>query len=196
MLITEETLYADDRSLLTVSNILSPEECDAFIALTERAGYSLAPIGGGTLIRTEVRNNGRVMIDDPDLGTALWKRLARHLPETSYEWRVVGLNERFRYYRYDVGEYFKWHRDGAFVRSHFERSLFTAMIYLNDDFEGGETDFGVLKIVPRRGMALLFEHERFHQGATVTRGRKYVLRTDVMYRRGPALLEASQGGIA
>jgi prolyl 4-hydroxylase len=187
MTIPEETLYAEDRSLLTVSNILSAEECDAFIRLTEGAGYEHAPIGGGTLIRPEVRNNGRVMIDDPALATALWKRLSRHLPEVSYEYRVIGLNERFRYYRYDVGEYFKWHRDGAFVRSHFERSLFTAMVYLNDDFEGGATDFGAVKITPRRGMALLFEHQQLHQGATVTQGRKYVLRTDVMYQRGWAL---------
>lgn len=182
---TEETLHDQDGSLLTVSNILSAEECEAFIRLTEREGYALAPIGGGTLIQTDVRNNGRVMIDDPTLADALWARLAPHLPATSHEWRVVGLNERFRYYRYDVGEYFKWHRDGSFVRHHFERSLYTAMVYLNDDFEGGATDFGFVKIQPRRGMALLFEHLRLHQGAAVTRGRKYVLRTDVMYRRWP-----------
>jgi hypothetical protein len=32
-------------------------------------------------------------------------------------------------------------------------------------------------------MALVFEHPVRHQGAPVTAGRKYVLRTDVMYRQ-------------
>ena len=76
------------------------------------------------------------------------------------------------------------HCDGVFVRSREEQSLFTAMVYLNDGFEGGTTDFDRgPQIIPRRGMALLFEHTQLHQGAAVTRGRKYVLRTDVMYRR-------------
>jgi predicted 2-oxoglutarate/Fe(II)-dependent dioxygenase YbiX len=184
MMNDEGTLLADDRSIFTIGNVLSLEECDGFIQFTERAGFAAAPIGGGTLVVPAVRNNARRMIDDPALSAELWGRLARSLPESWYMWRVVGLNERFRYYRYDVGEYFRWHRDGAFVRSRFERSLFTAMIYLNDDFEGGTTDFEAgLSITPRRGMALLFQHSKLHQGAAVTRGRKYVLRTDVMYRR-------------
>jgi hypothetical protein len=32
-------------------------------------------------------------------------------------------------------------------------------------------------------MRLLFEHSLVHQGAPVLRGHKYVLRTDVMFRR-------------
>lgn len=34
-----------------------------------------------------------------------------------------------------------------------------------------------------RGTALLFEHQQVHEGAVVRSGRKYVLRTDVMYGR-------------
>jgi hypothetical protein len=67
------------------------------------------------------------------------------------------------------------------------------MIYLNDDFDGGATSFrydyggtsidGALHVTPRRGMALLFHHPILHRGDPVAVGRKYVLRTDVMYRR-------------
>jgi hypothetical protein len=32
-------------------------------------------------------------------------------------------------------------------------------------------------------MALVFVHEQLHEGAAVESGRKYVLRTDVMYVR-------------
>jgi prolyl 4-hydroxylase len=55
------------------------------------------------------------------------------------------------------------------------------MIYLNDDFEGGETRFERATIRPVKGMALVFEHSMLHEGAEVVRGRKYVMRTDVIY---------------
>jgi hypothetical protein len=69
------------------------------------------------------------------------------------------------------------------------------MIYLNNAFEAGATSFAGsvnamserpnLKINPVKGMALLFHHPIPHIGETVTAGRKYVLRTDVMFTRKP-----------
>ena len=57
------------------------------------------------------------------------------------------------------------------------------MIYLNEDFEGGETAFEHTVVRPRLGSALLFFHAILHEGREVTRGQKYVLRSDVMYAR-------------
>jgi hypothetical protein len=48
-------------------------------------------------------------------------------------------------------------------------------------FEGGATQFRWETVQPQAGMALVFPHRLSHQGTTVTRGTKYVLRTDVMY---------------
>ena len=99
-------------------------------------------------------------------------------------WRPHGLNERLRFYRYTPGQHFRWHLDGAFQRSPRERSRWTFMVYLNDDFDGGGTDFedGVT-VRPVTGAALVFAHGLRHQGAEVTRGTKYVLRSDVMFVR-------------
>src|SRR6185436_6714053 len=102
---------------------------------------------------------------------------------------AIGLNERIRYYRYEPHQYFAWHYDGCFSRSDIEESKLTLMIYLNDDFEGGETKFNVkyvydeIVIKPEKGMALLFIHNLFHEGSAVKSGIKYVLRSDVMYKR-------------
>jgi predicted 2-oxoglutarate/Fe(II)-dependent dioxygenase YbiX len=126
------------------------------------------------------------MLDDRQRAEALWNRVTPFAPSRRGGLQAVGLNERFRFYRYEPGQYFRWHHDGAFCRSPSERSLITAMLYLNEGFEGGETEFalgaGLVSIAPKRGLVLLFSHGLLHQGAPVRRGRKYVLRSDIMYR--------------
>jgi hypothetical protein len=70
------------------------------------------------------------------------------------------------------------------------------MVYLNEGAEGGQTVFyseervgGLRQVVasidPKIGTGLFFAHAWWHEGAKVLSGRKYVLRTDVMYRKQP-----------
>ncbi|UOQ55710.1 2OG-Fe(II) oxygenase [Hymenobacter cellulosivorans] len=87
----------------------------------------------------------------------------------------------FRFYRYQCGHQFRGHYDGSYVRSATEASRLTFMVYLNDNFQGGDTTFHDLRIQPRQGMVLLFLHSLSHAGREVTQGVKYVLRSDVMY---------------
>ena len=95
---------------------------------------------------------------------------------------AVGLNELFRFYRYQRGHRFKGHFDESYVRGDGEASCFTFMVYLNDNFQGGDTTFRGLRVRPQQGMALIFLHSLYHEGSEVTQGVKYVLRLDVMYR--------------
>ncbi len=192
--------------VFVIDDLLSPAECDHWIQTAEAAGFTIAPIStaGGDEVVSVFRNNGRVMFDDRQLAEDLWARLAPQVPERQpttrrgHWWQAVGLNERFRSYRYEPGQYFYWHQDGSFRRNDWERSLMSVILYLNDDFEGGHTDFDgrytemidealdgqvSASVAPRRGRALVFLHPLLHQGAPVTLGRKYVLRTDVMYKK-------------
>lgn len=172
----------------TIHGLFTKDECDDLLRLAEGIGFDAAPITThrGFVMRPDIRNNTRVMLDDHVRARALWDRLGAWVPRTRAGGVAVGLNERLRFYRYAPGEYFRWHHDGSFQRDAWDRSMVTAMIYLNDDFEGGSTDFEVgdelTRVAPERGMVLLFDHRIRHQGAPVVSGRKYVLRTDVMYR--------------
>ncbi|WP_372367189.1 2OG-Fe(II) oxygenase [Candidatus Uabimicrobium sp. HlEnr_7] len=123
----------------------------------------------------------------------LWERVKVFVPEKCEGRESLGLNERFRFYRYDLGQRFAPHSDDIYTRENGEHSLFTFIIYLNEDCEGGETKFFFMPLLdqkeeliikPQTGMALLFKHEIIHEGATIVSGRKYVLRSDVMYTRG------------
>lgn len=168
-----------------IENYLSAAMCQHYIALGEEMGYQPSEVNfqGGSRRADEVRNNDRVIFDDPALAATLFERARPMLPDVIGQGKLAGFNERFRFYRYGPGEYFKWHRDGCFAKSPDEASYLTFIIYLNHDFEGGATEFRTEIIEPREGMALVFPHKLVHQGAPVISGSKYVLRTDVMYRR-------------
>lgn len=186
----EITEILDDR-IRTVSGAFSPEECADLVRRAEAIGFHEAPIttSMGFVMAPEVRNNTRVILDDPRLAASLWDRLGPTVPRRVRQCTAVGLNERFRFYRYAPGQYFAWHYDGSYHRSADELSLVTLMVYLDDGFEGGTTDFDLpelsdtIHVMPSCGSVLLFQHRLRHQGAPVVRGVKRVLRTDVMYRR-------------
>ncbi len=171
----------------TLPAVLSREECVAAIARIEALGPTDAPIttARGFEMRPDVRNNQRVVFDDPALAATLFALVAPSLPPTLAGAVPVGANERFRCYRYTPGQRFAPHYDGAFVRSADERSELTFIVYLNHMFSGGATQFHDHDVtaVPVAGSALLFQHAMLHEGCVVTDGVKYVLRSDVMFRR-------------
>jgi hypothetical protein len=191
-------------TLFTIPRFLSPTECRAIIAESERAGFEPAPVttNRGFKMMPDIRNNTRLIRDDVPLAAHLWSRLECHLASdandasqdderagserTGEMWAPIGLNERFRLYRYERGQAFRWHRDGAFVRVNGERSHLTFMVYLNGGFDGGATEFEDTSVVPEEGLAVVFSHLLRHQGAEVTSGMKYVLRSDVMFRNAAA----------
>jgi hypothetical protein len=131
----------------------------------------------------EVRNNDRVIVDDVTLAERVWNRVDAFVPRMLLGRQVRGLNERFRFYRYAPGQKFSWHADAPFQRENGELSLLTFMVYLNDAFEGGATRFESLAVKGQIGMALVFEHGLIHEGGEVSKGLKYVLRSDVRYGR-------------
>ncbi len=163
---------------------MTRQECLENIVLSEKIGYELAKVNtaGGSRVRTDIRNNSRAFHASEELAQALWQKAQPFVPAQLGHGQALGLNELFRFYRYQRGHQFRGHFDESYVRNEVEASYFTFMVYLNDNFQGGDTTFRGLCIRPRQGMALIFLHSLFHEGSEVTQGVKYVLRSDVMYR--------------
>lgn len=182
-----ESLIGED--VFVVRQFLTNDECAALVRASEQRRYEEATLsmGGTQVLFKEFRDNARLIVDDKELAGKLFPRIWGFLPKLSGGRRAVGLNERFRFYRYDVGQTFAPHQDYPFQRSGAEASALTLMVYLNGDLTGGSTDFFRedqsvrLGVQPERGMALVFRHELLHAGSPVEKGRKYVLRTDLMY---------------
>jgi prolyl 4-hydroxylase len=92
----------------------------------------------------------------------------------------------------DPKQAFFRHYDGCYPRTSREMSLLTIIIYLSDGIEGGETTFfmdnGEFSVKPITGTALLFFHGYHHlspehEGSMCKKGKKYVLRSDVMFEK-------------
>jgi prolyl 4-hydroxylase len=177
----------------TIPNILSTLECTAMIEKVEVIGFAPATVSlaTGPQMMTGIRNNDRVKFDDPELAKLLEERLENIIRKDDARAR---LNERFAVYRYGPGQRFKRHQDGVIkTEDGLETSRQTVLVYLNHDCEGGETVFSEVDrsgsqikfletpVTPETGMALIFDHELWHEGKPVTAGRKYVLRTDILY---------------
>jgi hypothetical protein len=191
-------------------NVLSVAECKAIIAAGEHANF---------LPDSPLRENGDTSIlahnfywiIDTAFHDILWSRVSPFLPKSLGGRIARGINRRFRVYRYVPGAEYRCHIDGAWPPSGIrpddtyvyddspeekkQSSLFTFLVYLNDEFEGGETTFflpaakeGVLNAYPVRpvmGSAAVFPHGEIsallHEGTGVTKGAKYIIRTDVEY---------------
>jgi len=187
------------QEIFLLNDFLSEAECKELVDRTEAIGYSSAPVTtpDGPVMMPDVRNNSRLMIEDRELADRLFQKARPLLPQKlPGGWEIVGLNELLRYYRYEKGQQFAPHYDGAFARNKTEQSQLTFMVYLNEGFEGGETKFydgESLVVTPRCGSALVFVHRKLHEGASIISGRKYVLRSDVMYRRDNILSSQRSG---
>jgi len=175
------------RFKLEVENFFTSEECKGFIDFSEKEGYSESLIRSkeGEVMNKEIRDNDRVIWDRPEVASQLWELVKDLVPQDVDGFKPVGLNTRFRFYRYKDGQQFKPHIDGPYKIDEDNKSKITMLIYLNDGFVGGNTTLVLegQEIEPKEGKLFLFEHKIMHCGRPVTEGTKYVLRTDVMYTK-------------
>ena len=113
----------------------------------------------------------------------------------------LGINPRLRVLKYDSidNDVFDPHFDvTTFDHSKRRCSVLTVLLYLNEDFIGGETKYldnqsnryskfveknvpETTVIEPRTGSVSLFHHDLYHCGAPLEQGTKYILRTDVLF---------------
>ena len=98
-----------------ILDVLAPSECDQLVRITEQMGYDEdAPVSLPHSFRHMQNVN---WIADASIAELVWSRAAPVLPESAREVapgaEAVGLNQRFRCYKYGPGDYFKPHTDGS-----------------------------------------------------------------------------------
>eukprot|EP00759_Apiculatamorpha_spiralis_P008350 PhF_6_TR15408/c0_g2_i1/m.23882 len=195
----------------SLSHVYDKSKCDKWIQHTESLGYDNQTHEGYQDSKIDnkerlYRRNDRcvIRVDKADVDD-LWQKLEPHVPPTieygDYgTWVASGLNEMWRFYKYQPGQEFPVHLDNTTVKTSTYISWFTVLVYLTEGFEGGGTAFyrksmygpvmesgPVVTVTPTIGSVVVFYHtghkSPFHAGLPVvgSEGCKYVIRTDVMY---------------
>jgi prolyl 4-hydroxylase len=159
-------------------DLLTKEECQQLVKHFDSRKTKFIDRGIAEYYRLEE--------DSESMALMLWNKIIPHLPTHYQGNRIMCLNRHFRYSKYEHGMEFGRHRDGMNQDRNGYRSVFTLNIFLNDDFQGGETDFFddsgnlIMSAKPKPGRAALFDGQILHCGNKVLNGCKYLLRTDVM----------------
>ncbi|KAK7467038.1 dolichyl-P-Man:Man(5)GlcNAc(2)-PP-dolichol alpha-1,3-mannosyltransferase [Stygiomarasmius scandens] len=191
-------VFLEDQILL-IDDLLSPAECKSFRNFIDNLPMELTP----PKKRGEAeRVNYRFSVSSSDFAQKLHSLLAPHLPsfpsKKDPNRKPHSINSNIRFYQYRPLQYFGPHYDDSVTDELTgAKSEWTLLIYLagvEDGVEGGETVFYKSErrrsnetIVPplTRGTALLHRHGQdcmFHEGRVVTKGTKYVLRSDLMFK--------------
>jgi prolyl 4-hydroxylase len=152
-------------------NFLTEDQCQLLIGIGE----------------SQQLNTGRVSGDRLGFRKAkvIWVQKERHRLIAEIKSRIVELSglpeenqENLHFVKYNPGGEYKIHHDGTKRRK-------TALIYLNDGFTGGETEFPKVNqiIKPELGKLVIWENttddgvkieNAYHAGLPVITGTKYI----------------------
>lgn len=87
------------------------------------------------------------------------------------------ISEQYSINKYYPDQFYEWHVDQGFSSENIDifSRVFSVLIYLNDDFEGGNTEFTFGHIVPKQGSCLVFPSNFLfaHRASPVLSGQKY-----------------------
>lgn len=183
----ENDFFVHKKNVFSIANFWENEICNELIERAEAT--CIFPKQETSIVQNSLqenidsRNSFKIYIENEELANAIYFQIEEYLNLIDSEnFYPYAIHQCFRIYKYLPGQEFKKHTDGAFVISEDNLSKYSLLIYLNDNFSGGETIFDGLKIKPSTGDALVFPHNLEHAGSVVIDGYKYVLRGNIMFK--------------
>lgn len=119
------------------------------------------------------RNNFELFTENENVSNIIYKK-------HKYPFQLIEKPNILEFYCYGKGDFLTAHSDEPTRFNSNQNSNYTAIIYLNDDFIGGETYFVDKNesINPKSGSLLLFQHHLRHEGKLVELGTKYIFRAN------------------
>lgn len=162
-----------------IHHAISSSVCRDYVQQGDVVGWG--PTNIGELNPLFSRSQAAIDIDMPVLFAAIQSTVPPQLDGMD----IVALaGPRTACMRYSAGEYFGLHTDSPFVAEDGALTKLSLVLYLNDDYTGGETVFPdqALEVRPEIGTILLFPPNLRHMSKPIIRGIKYIIRSEVLYR--------------
>lgn len=168
--------------LIEKNNFITHEDCDELIRISENK-FVEAKVSGG---ERGHRIASYVWVDDKEPISIKLKEI------TSIETGLpIDNMEMINIVKYEVGGEYKAHHDFFNSVNNMNYNLTggqrvkSVIFYLNDDFEGGQTDFSILniRVDPVKSKVIIWDnikedgsldYDTLHAGLPVTSGTKYI----------------------
>ena len=128
-----------------------------------------------------------------DLSQYIYSKLLPYLPNNYIDrnnksWKFNSACKYIFYSKLESNQLFNLHTDTGSEYDDKQNiySKYTALLYLNDDFEGGNTQFFDLNgkktctIIPKKNRILIFDIDLWHSGELITEGNKYWIGTEIL----------------
>jgi prolyl 4-hydroxylase len=157
-------------SINTLAHVLSTDECEYFKNTIDNKKIV------NNFTNSGVFKNDKFV--DLELATKLFNTIPKDIIS---KYKILRPNNLIMTGMYTTNQAFGIHTDTGlyYNKETKESSNFTYLIYLNDDFEGGETQFydeyliPTQTIYPETGKGLLFDISLNHKGSSILSGNKY-----------------------
>ncbi len=185
----QEKLEHPERSILkNINGFMTEKECNYIIKLAEPLFKRSKVDGDTSIIDSRTSFSAFLPFSDDSILNQVRERASKllGLPQQNFE--------HFQCVSYEVGQEYRSHydtfdpltKDGEIALVDGGQRKYTLLVYLNDDFEGGQTYFPKLDVLctPTKGCAALFENtdqqgqlikSSFHTGLPVSKGKKYAM---------------------
>jgi predicted 2-oxoglutarate/Fe(II)-dependent dioxygenase YbiX/peroxiredoxin len=179
--------------VLIIDGFLAPEECKKLIDYADaKTSHALSVLDNAktdnkqvAIRKSDARITDNVYIDDmsPEILT-LFLNIYGHQVQPFYNTKIEWF-ERPQILKYGPGGKYDQHADAEHFnreKQEWVRSLdrdYSVLLYLNDEYEGGELEFVSFKyrFKPTRGMLVAFpaDHRYLHAALPTTSGLRYVI---------------------
>ena len=173
----------------SIDNFITKSECKHLIKLIEENNHKSTVASDATMDGYEQHNRNSTTSNLLHSDTVVNNVLSKIAEELKLD---LSLAEGIQGQRYEVGQYFKPHQDwfsGKAIEKHCKgrgNRSHTLMIYLNEDFEGGKTNFPNIYYTaqPQTGRAITWTNlkkdgtgdpDALHEGQTISKGVKYII---------------------
>jgi len=193
-------LVGASKFALMLHNVLSAEECSELVRRAKGENFQEILVKGGKngALQTNVASCDRCLVNDADLAAELFGRVSYALKSLGLEenlhhasgnaiLKATGLSSSLHFLKFRPGDFFAPYRDSQYKRG-VEASYVTLQVYLNSGYRGGKTSFNGsssgkhFDVKAKAGSILLFSQDLRREETQVTEGRKFVIRTDIMYK--------------
>lgn len=180
----EDDEEASEKFALACYHLFSEQECHALIGLTQEMEYKKGSQSMGIPFATNVTLDSRMISE------LIWERIQKYVPKEFHGRAVHGADTKVRFVKYDAADAVNSKKPVPWLA--IGSNPLSAVVFLNDDYQGGQTLFPSKdgkseELEGLLGRVLILEDNVKTEHLPITYGAKYIMRVGISLEKGRGL---------